>query len=284
MCREESKCFGKSGEQKSCKKGIDYAQTCPIGWKYAPAGPQGPECQAPPNFYTESDWCRQQLTSRQVIPARLSEWERKELYDSCWMLWPCRDVKHDYRKPCPLGWTWEQDGTCSAPYFYRGTCPWNVNLLNYTRGMKATFAANCGVGWPLDARYEGPQPKPLPAKYPSHAPGRKPAWECVRNFIRPCPDSFNFDGAMCHEDGSYIGANMKNCAHFDARRWTNEMKEAFSAHCHVWWPCNQASGSAKRQTLRNGPVAQARLPLIPMESCLGTMRCSRRRKALRHFL
>ena len=30
-----------------------------------------------------------------------------------------------------------QDGTCSAPYFYRGTCPWNVNLLNYTRGMKA---------------------------------------------------------------------------------------------------------------------------------------------------
>ena len=37
-----------------------------------------------------------------------------------------------------------QDGTCSAPYFYRGTCPFSVNLLNYTKGMKATFAANCG--------------------------------------------------------------------------------------------------------------------------------------------
>ena len=27
-----------------------------------------------------------------------------------WILWPCRDVKHDYRKPCPLGWTWECPG------------------------------------------------------------------------------------------------------------------------------------------------------------------------------
>eukprot|EP00439_Symbiodinium_sp_Y106_P037440 s4223_g4.t1 len=106
---------GQDGEQKSCKKGIDYAQTCPIGWKYAPAGPQGPECQAPGSFYTESDWCRQQLTSRQVIPARLSEWERKELYDSCWILWPCHDVKHDYRKPCPLGWTWEPWVLLSVP-------------------------------------------------------------------------------------------------------------------------------------------------------------------------
>ncbi|CAK8998006.1 unnamed protein product [Durusdinium trenchii] len=64
--------------------------------------------------------------------------------------------------------------------------------------MKATFAANCGVGWPLDSSYE-PQPPPLPAKYPSHAPGKKPAWECKRNYNRTCPDGFNFDGVMCHE-------------------------------------------------------------------------------------
>eukprot|EP00439_Symbiodinium_sp_Y106_P037034 s6019_g4.t1 len=65
---------------------------------------------------------------------------------------------------------------------------------------------------------------------------------------------------------------------------SSSLGEAFSAHCHVWWPCNQAPGVAKRKTLRNGPVAQARLSLIPMELCPRTMRCSRRRKALRHFL
>ena len=29
-------------------------------------------------------------------------------------------------------------------------------------------------------------------------------------------------------------------AHFDTRRWTDNMKEAFAAHCHVSWPCVQA--------------------------------------------
>eukprot|EP00435_Cladocopium_sp_Y103_P046428 s359_g13.t1 len=150
-----------------------------------------------------------------------------------------------------------QDGTCSAPYFYRGTCPFSVNLLNYTKGMKATFAANCGVGWPLDSRYGPAKPKPLPARYPSHAPGQKPDWECKRNFNSTCPDGFNFDGVMCHEDGTYLGANMKNCAHFDARRWTDDMKEAFAAHCHVFWPCVQAPGASGSTNLRNGPVVQA---------------------------
>ena len=28
-------------------------------------------------------------------------------------------------------------------------------------------------------------------------------------------------------------------AHFDARRWTDDMKEAFAARCHVFWPCVQ---------------------------------------------
>lgn len=242
------------GQKMKCDKGIDFAQTCPIGWTYVPKGLNGPECKAPPNFYTETNWCRQQLTQRQAIPASIDEWRKKELYDACWLLWPCRDLKHNYRRPCPQGWTWEQSGTCSAPYFYRGTCPFSVNLLNYTKGMKATFAANCGVGWPLDSSYE-PQPPPLPAKYPSHAPGKKPAWECKRNYNRTCPDGFNFDGVMCHEDGTYLGANMKNCAHFDARRWTDEMKEAFAGHCHVWWPCVQGPGPAKG--MPNGPVIQA---------------------------
>ncbi|CAJ1348044.1 unnamed protein product [Effrenium voratum] len=95
------------------------------------------------------------------------------------------------------------------------------------------------------------KPQPTPARYPSHAPGQPPAWQCTRNFNRTCPDGFNFDGAMCHEsqvlcmghcavlirlragkDGSYINPSMTNCqspssagAHFDARRWTNQMKE-----------------------------------------------------------
>lgn len=245
------------GQKMKCDHGIDFAQTCPIGWSYVPKGPSGPECQAPPEFYTETNWCRQQLTPRQVVPASASERTKKDLYDACWLLWPCRDLRHDYKRPCPQGWTWEQDGTCSAPYFYRGTCPFSVNLLNYTKGMKATFAANCGVGWPLDSRYGPAKPKPLPARYPSHAPGQKPDWECKRNFNSTCPDGFNFDGVMCHEDGTYLGANMKNCAHFDARRWTDDMKEAFAAHCHVFWPCVQAPGASGSTNLRNGPVVQA---------------------------
>ncbi len=39
-----------------------------------------------------------------------------------------------------------QDGTCSAPYFYRGTCPFSVNLLNYTQGMKACGVTSSGSG------------------------------------------------------------------------------------------------------------------------------------------
>ncbi|CAJ1399242.1 unnamed protein product [Effrenium voratum] len=97
------------------------------------------------------------------------------------------------------------------------------------------------------------KPQPTPARYPSHAPGQPPAWQCTRNFNRTCPDGFNFDGAMCHEDGSYINPSMTNCAHFDARRWTNQMKEAFGEHCHVWWPC-KASQRSGTQNLRNGPV------------------------------
>ncbi|CAJ1449327.1 unnamed protein product, partial [Effrenium voratum] len=157
-----------------------------------------------------------------------------------------------------------KDGLCSAPYFYSGTCPFKMNLLNYTQGMKATFAANCNAQWPLASRYMN-KPQPTPARYPSHAPGQPPAWQCTRNFNRTCPDGFNFDGAMCHEDGSYINPSMTNCAHFDARRWTNQMKEAFGEHCHVWWPC-KASQRSGTQNLRNGPVQAALLLLEPPET------------------
>lgn len=50
-------------------------------------------------------------------------------------------------------------------------------------------------------------------------------------------------------------------AHFDARRWTDEMKEAFAAHCHVWWPCVQGQSAVKG--LPNGAVLQAKLCLVP---------------------
>jgi len=249
------------GQKKKCDAGMDFAEVCPIGWTYVSSGQFGPECQAPANFYTESGWCRQQLGPRQALAASLDQWKKKEIYDECWVLWPCRDLKHDFRKPCPQGWTWEKDGLCSAPYFYSGTCPFKMNLLNYTQGMKATFAANCNAQWPLASRYMN-KPQPTPARYPSHAPGQPPAWQCTRNFNRTCPDGFNFDGAMCHEDGSYINPSMTNCAHFDARRWTNQMKEAFGEHCHVWWPC-KASQRSGTQNLRNGPVEAALLLLEP---------------------
>ncbi|CAK9106789.1 unnamed protein product [Durusdinium trenchii] len=61
------------GQKMKCDKGIDFAQTCPIGWTYVPKGLNGPECKAPPNFYTETNWCRQQLTQRQAIPASIDE-------------------------------------------------------------------------------------------------------------------------------------------------------------------------------------------------------------------
>ena len=38
----------------TCDAGIDFAQTCPVRWSYVARGPQGPECKAPPDFYTET--------------------------------------------------------------------------------------------------------------------------------------------------------------------------------------------------------------------------------------
>lgn len=46
--------MARRGRKMKCDAGIDFAQTCPVGWSYVARGPQGPECKAPPDFYTET--------------------------------------------------------------------------------------------------------------------------------------------------------------------------------------------------------------------------------------
>eukprot|EP00931_Biecheleriopsis_adriatica_P034034 TRINITY_DN19699_c0_g1_i1.p1 TRINITY_DN19699_c0_g1~~TRINITY_DN19699_c0_g1_i1.p1 ORF type:complete len:354 (+),score=38.12 TRINITY_DN19699_c0_g1_i1:55-1116(+) len=243
---------GKKPEK--CQRGEDFSQPCPRNWTFVRAGPNGSECQAPPNFWTANWFCQQKMGARQVLPGMLETYEKREISKKCWTQWPCKELEQDFTEPCPIGWSWLANGKCAAPINYHGSCPWEVNLLMYTPGMKATFAKNCGAAWPLAPKFQPPKPLPPPAHSPQHAPGEKPSWQCKHDFRKPCPEGFSFDGYYCHAGWDYEFRESLGCSKFDPRRWTDEMKEAFGKHCHVWWPCVQAPYSPPQAARRMAPL------------------------------
>lgn len=221
----------------SCKAGEDFTKACPMGWRRTEGGPNGPECEGPGNFWIEGDFCMQHIGGRHRISAMLEDWQKQELSQKCYAWWPCKGLAQDFTQVCPDGWEWEADGTCKAPRGYAGTCDWYPNFLMFTSGMKATWAKNCKVSWPLTVKDEAPI---TPAHFPRHAPGKQSSpWNnCIKDYIATCPDGFHKnDQGMCDADPGYDGQTITGCSYFDPRRWTKEMKQAFEGHCHVWWPC-----------------------------------------------
>eukprot|EP00933_Yihiella_yeosuensis_P081513 TRINITY_DN95129_c0_g1_i1.p1 TRINITY_DN95129_c0_g1~~TRINITY_DN95129_c0_g1_i1.p1 ORF type:complete len:374 (-),score=70.34 TRINITY_DN95129_c0_g1_i1:21-1142(-) len=212
--------------------GTDYGHLCPEGWVFTEDGYQGPECQAPPNLEAPPP-CSNLIGIKRSVPADLTLDQKKELEQACYVRWPCLGDKNDYSKLCPEGWTFLQDGTCEAPWLYHGTCNRHPNFLMYTKSMKAAWAQNCGVAWPLAT------PRDL-ALMKAHEENILSGQNCERDYEIDCPVGFTEKDGICQAPEMYLGKDIKNCASVDTSRFTPEMKKAFEEHCHVSWPCNPA--------------------------------------------
>lgn len=227
-----------------CLHGTLYGTPCPSTWKFQRGSDDGslPDMCLPPKDYVWSDDCLFFTGDKTFISANLNKQDKREAELQCSVSWPCADDqvggggdKPDYTEVCPQGWDFLQTGQCRAPADYKGVCYTLPNFLAYTASMKATWAANCGVSWPL----QPPPPKPKPLHQEDRDDPSMAVWaSCPRNYTWDCPMDFKLDAnGLCNAHANYANKDVSLCSRFDSYRWTEEMKKAFEKSCTVEWPC-----------------------------------------------
>mmetsp|Transcript_9180 Transcript_9180/g.25022 ORF Transcript_9180/g.25022 Transcript_9180/m.25022 type:complete len:315 (-) Transcript_9180:15-959(-) len=241
----------------ACLRGTDYGKPCPAGW--TEGGSVQSVCKAPPEFVMSTE-CGNYLGHKDVISGNLSAEKKQELEMQCHVSWPCVDddylgdggYKPNYDEPCPNSWSFQQDGSCAASGIYEGPCVSQKSFLHFTPSMKAAWAANCKVSWPLE-QVQLPDPEQSPHWFKPDSHPDKAVWaHCERAYHNACPVGFHEDGqGVCHAPPNYPGLEISGCAQFDPHRWTPEMKQSFEKVCQVAWPC---SGEAAIFKAGMGPL------------------------------
>ena len=86
----------------------DYSKNCPTGWAF-----DGASCTAPENYAGE---CSPKMQFENLTPL-----EKSTLAAKCGATFPCLgSCVEDYDAACPLGWSVDVDGSCTAPDSYEG--------------------------------------------------------------------------------------------------------------------------------------------------------------------
>eukprot|EP00928_Gymnodinium_smaydae_P051850 TRINITY_DN3548_c0_g2_i2.p1 TRINITY_DN3548_c0_g2~~TRINITY_DN3548_c0_g2_i2.p1 ORF type:complete len:415 (-),score=35.67 TRINITY_DN3548_c0_g2_i2:254-1498(-) len=276
---------------KPCKK-TDYTQHCPQGWtELEPPAPQGlfggmrlptttppgsGKCVAPSDYNPPAG-----MDCSTFMYANLSKKQKKIKEVFCQVKWPCDgSANPDYSQLCPSGWQYFTDGSCRAPFYYRGPCKNKMHFLGFTKRMKESWGQLCNASWPKPKKWYQFWRKPLP-ETPESKDMKKNVSEsiwsgnCERDYMQACPEGWDKGAAgWCNArpgvaspdsvmkmtfvpgqvriDRGFLGLGkprkvwLSQCpSAVKTERFTDDMKAAFAAHCGTQYKCKTAAMPAE---------------------------------------